>query len=205
MLSAIHLACVRGERFLFSSLDFQVERGVCLHVQGANGVGKTSLLRIVCGLAQAAEGQVLWNGQDTRDLGEAWHGELLFLGHHHAVKEELSARENLVLAAQLDGQALGEDRLQAALLQLGLHGCEDLPVRHLSQGQKRRVALTRLLTRRARLWVLDEPFTALDSGAAGLVGGLLDAHLADGGLALVTSHQPLSLAAGRLRTLSLAH
>lgn len=205
MLSAIQLACVRGERFLFASLDFKVERGECLHVQGANGVGKTSLLRIVCGLSEPAEGRVLWNEQDTRSLGDAWHGELLFLGHHHAVKEELSARENLTLAALLDGQPLDPAVLQAALSRLGLSACEDLPVRYLSQGQKRRVALTRLLTRRARLWVLDEPFTALDSAATGLISDLLDEHLAGGGLALITSHQAVSLANARLRELRLAH
>lgn len=205
MLSATHLACVRGERSLFHSLDFQVERGECLHVQGANGVGKTSLLRIVCGLAQPAQGQVLWDGQDTRRLGEAWHGELLFLGHQHALKEDLSARENLSLGARVEGQTLDEDRLQAALRRLGLQDCEDLPVRHLSQGQKRRVALTRLLTRRAALWVLDEPLTALDSTATGLIGELLDEHLARGGLALLTSHQPLRLARGAPRELTLVH
>jgi heme exporter protein A len=203
MLSASHLACVRGERRLFSALDFVVDQGECLHVQGENGCGKTSLLRIVSGLAHAAEGQVLWGGEDTRKLGEAWHAELLFIGHHHAVKEELTARENVMLAALLDGHALPDATLQAALTRMGLRGREDLPVRYLSQGQKRRVALTRLLTRRARLWLLDEPFTALDTAAIELVGGLITEHLAGGALVLLTSHQPLSLPGGRVRTLRL--
>jgi heme exporter protein A len=203
MLTVSQLACTRGERRLFSALDFEVDRGECVHVQGENGSGKTSLLRIVSGLAHAAEGQVLWNGEDTRKLGEAWHAELLFIGHHHAVKEELTARENVMLSALLDGHALPDVTLQSALSRMGLRGREDLPVRYLSQGQKRRVALTRLLTRPARLWLLDEPFTALDTAAVELVGGLITEHLAGRGSVLLTSHQPVSLPGGRVRTLRL--
>jgi heme exporter protein A len=146
---------------------------------------------------------VLWNGEDTRKLGEAWHAELLFIGHHHAVKEELTARENVMLSALLDGHALPDVTLRSALSRMGLRGREDLPVRYLSQGQKRRVALTRLLTRRARLWLLDEPFTALDTAAVELVGGLITEHLAGRGSVLLTSHQPLSLPGGHVRTLRL--
>jgi len=193
MLAVSGLACVRGERELFASLDFTVAAGECLHVQGENGSGKTSLLRIVCGLAHAAAGEVRWNGEPTRDLGDAWHRDMLYLGHHHAVKDDLTPRENLLLAARLDGDPADEPAVLDALMRLGLQHRVDLPVRHLSQGQRRRVALARLVTRPARLWILDEPFTALDTSAIATIGALIVAHLAAGGLVLLTSHQALDL------------
>ncbi len=162
-LSARALACVRGERRLFAGLDLRVDAGQWLHVRGENGVGKTSLLRMLAGLAKPAEGEIFWCGEPIAGATEQYHRSLLFLGHHDAVKDELSALENLDLAAALDGARLRSDEALAALRRFGLKGREDLPVRCLSAGQKRRVLLARLVTRKAALWLLDEPFTALDA------------------------------------------
>jgi heme exporter protein A len=197
MLTAHHLSCVRGERPLFTGLDLEVKAGEWLHVRGANGSGKTSLLRLLAGLATPAAGEIRWCGKPTREDGEAFRQDLLFLGHHGAVKEELTAAENLEFAAELDGCHLDRSEVLAALGRFGLKGREHLPVRFLSAGQKRRVLLARLLTRKAKLWVLDEPFTALDTRAVDMLGELVGEHLAGGGMAVVTSHQAIPLANGK--------
>jgi len=193
MLSAHGLGCIRGERKLFAGLDLQVGPGECLHVRGENGVGKTSLLRMLAGLSAPAEGEIHWRGRPIGDVADEYHQDLLFLGHHDAVKQDLTGMENLLFAARLDGAPLPADQALAALGRLGLRGREDLPVRCLSAGQKRRVALARLLTRKAVLWVLDEPFTALDAGAVEVLSSLIATHLADGGLAVLTSHQAIPI------------
>ena len=198
MLSAHGLTCVRGEVRLFAGLDLALDAGEWLHVRGGNGAGKTSLLRLLIGLAEPAEGEVAWCGRPIRQVTAEYHRDLLFLGHHGAVKDELSALENLTSAAALDGSTLPAQEAAAALHRFGLEGREDLPVRFLSAGQKRRVLLARLVTRKARLWVLDEPFTALDTKAAELLATLIGEHLANNGLAVMTSHQPLPLADGKV-------
>jgi heme exporter protein A len=198
MLSAHRLSCVRGERPLFSGLEFALGAGQWAHVRGGNGTGKTSLLRLLSGLAQPADGEVRWNGQPIAQAGEEWRRELMFLGHQPAVKEELSALENLRLAAGLDGDDLDEDRAEQALWRFGLRGREELPVRFLSAGQKRRVLLARTLTRKARLWILDEPFTALDVAAVDMLAGIVQEHLDEGGMAVVTSHQAIPMANGQV-------
>ena len=197
MLSVTDLSCVRGERSLFDGIDFSVDAGEWLHVRGANGCGKTSLLRLLAGLSQPAKGAINWCGKPTGEDAQAYRAELLFLGHHAAVKEELTALENLQLASELDGGGLPRPEAFAALQRFGLKGREDLPVRFLSAGQKRRVLLARLVTRKAKLWVLDEPFTALDTRAVQMLGTLIGEHLADGGMAVVTSHQAVPIAAGK--------
>lgn len=197
MLSAHDLTCVRGERRLFAGLELALAPGEWLHVRGENGAGKTSLLRLLVGLMPPAAGEIRWCGEPIRKLGEDYHREMLFLGHHGAIKEELTALENLQLAAQLDGDDLSEREALAALHRFGLKGREELSVRFLSAGQKRRVLLARLVTKKAKLWVLDEPFTALDVKAVDMLSGLIGEHVADGGMAVLTSHQSMPIAGGR--------
>lgn len=203
MLEASNLECVRGEKSLFSGLSFRLAAGACLLVQGTNGSGKTSLLRMLVGLAAPAQGEIRWNGAPIRQLAEDYRRELIYCGHAGAVKDELTAQENVRMSARLAGQAVAEQDARNALRRLGLKGREDLPARVLSAGQKRRVALSRLLLGNHRLWVLDEPLTALDRKAAGDLCGIIDAHLANGGMAVLTSHQDLPLAAGRIEHLRL--
>lgn len=193
MLDARQLTCLRGTRRLFSGIDFVVGPGCWAHVRGANGAGKTSLLRLLTGLTPPDAGEVRWNGE--RVGGERFRGELMYLGHAAAVKEDLSAVENLICSAAVEGMALSRGIAEAALQHWGLTGSEDLPVRYLSSGQKRRVLLARMVCRPARLWVLDEPFTALDVHAGKVLSKLLAGHLAGGGVAVITSHQAVPLAA----------
>lgn len=193
MLEARMLSCVRGERRLFQDLNLTVTGGECLHVRGENGVGKTSLLRLLTGLSAPEAGEILWNGQSiTKDV-YSYHRELLFLGHRDALKEDLTALENLQLYAALDDIQLPEDKALAALWRFGLRGREHLPVNCLSAGQKRRVLMARMLTRQAKLWILDEPFNALDIHAVKALQGLIAEHVEQGGLVVLTSHQEVSL------------
>lgn len=198
MLSVHGLTCVRGERRLFAGLDFEVAAGEWVHVRGENGAGKTSLLRMLVGLMAVADGDIRWRGESTRTVAEDFRRELLFLGHHGAVKEELTALENLQLASRLDGDELPDREALAALHRFGLKGREELPVRFLSAGQKRRVLLARLVTRKATLWVLDEPFTALDVKAVDMLSALIGEHLAGGGIAVLTSHQSMPIPGGKV-------
>ncbi|MCK9284224.1 MAG: cytochrome c biogenesis heme-transporting ATPase CcmA [Rhodocyclaceae bacterium] len=198
MLTVANLACVRGERRLFEDVSFSLEQGQWLHLEGENGAGKTSLLRIVCGLLHKESGEICWAGRPVAESDDEYRADLLYLGHAGAIKEELTALENLRIAAALGGRKLDETAAFAALRRLGLKGREDLPARFLSQGQKRRVALARLLTSRAKLWVLDEPFVALDVRAVDELCSIIAEHLRGGGMALFTSHQAVNLgAAGR--------
>ena len=192
-LQAQDLACVRGERKLFSNLSFSLSSGDCLHVRGENGVGKTSLLRLLTGLSKPEAGQVLWNQGSISKNANQYHRELLFLGHRDALKEELSALENLQIYAELDGIELPIEKALAALWRFGLRGRENLPVNYLSAGQKRRVLMARMLTRQAKLWILDEPFNALDINAVAQLEQLMAEHLASGGLLVLTSHQAVNI------------
>ncbi|HEX8987997.1 MAG TPA: cytochrome c biogenesis heme-transporting ATPase CcmA [Rhodocyclaceae bacterium] len=198
MLTAHDLTCVRGERRLFAGVDLAVGPGEWLHVRGENGAGKTSLLRLLVGLMQPAEGEIRWDGVPVRELSDEYRRQMLFLGHHGAVKEELTTLENLHFAAELDGIELPEREAIAALHRFGLRGREELPVRFLSAGQKRRVLLARLVTRKAKLWVLDEPFTALDVKAVDMLSALIAEHLGQGGMAVLTSHQAMPIEGGRV-------
>jgi heme exporter protein A len=197
MLSVSDLSCVRGERRLFSGLSLEVAAGEWLHVQGENGAGKTTLLRTLVGLSHPDHGEIRWRGESIRELGEDYRREILYLGHHGAVKEELTPLENLHLAAALDGRNLDDRATLAALHRFGLKGREELPVRFLSAGQKRRVLLARLVTRNAPLWVLDEPFTALDVKAVDMLSALIGEHVAGGGMAVLTSHQAMPIPGGK--------
>ena len=193
MLDACGLACTRGDRRLFSDVNFTLAPGDWLQVEGENGAGKTSLLRMVCGLLHKEAGEIRWNGQSVTEVDDEYRGDLLYLGHAGAIKEELTALENLRIGAALGGRTLDEAAAVAALWRLGLKGREGLAARFLSQGQKRRVALARLLTSKAKLWVLDEPFVALDVRAVDLLCTIIGEHLRAGGMALLTSHQEVNL------------
>ena len=193
MLEARALTCVRGDRQLFSGLNLAISLGECLHVRGENGVGKTSLLRLLTGLSQPESGEVLWNGLSISKEPSTYHRELLFLGHRDALKEDLTALENLQLYATLDDVQLPVDKALGALWRFGLRGREYLPVNCLSAGQKRRVLMARMLTRQAKLWILDEPFNALDTHAVQALQGLIAEHIEQGGLVVLTSHQAVSL------------
>jgi heme exporter protein A len=202
LLDGAALECTRGERTLFAGLDFSLREGELLRIAGANGSGKTSLLRLLAGLSQPEAGQVKWDGEPISRIVQDYHRALLFLGHHAAVKEELTGAENLQLSAQLDGGEIDRAEVDHALGRFGLKGREDLPVRVLSAGQKRRVLLARLMTRKAKLWVLDEPFTALDTRAVEMLGNLAREHLAQGGMAVITSHQAVPIEGGKVLELS---
>jgi heme exporter protein A len=204
VLEAIDLECLRGERRLFAALSFVAEAGSLLWVVGANGSGKTSLLRILSTLLPPDSGEVRWRGDSVRGLGEAYRAELLYLGHAPAVKDDLTGLENLDFALRQHGVAAGKQSVLAALDEFGLGGREDLPARSLSQGQKRRVALARLALGGGKaLWVLDEPFTALDAVAVGLVRRHLALQLERGGVVVLTSHQDVDLAGLRVHRLAL--
>ena len=193
MLEARALSCIRGERRLFQDLSLRVSSGECLHVRGENGVGKTSLLRLLTGLSKPEAGEILWNGQAINKEASVYHRELLFLGHRDALKEDLTALENLQLYAALDDLDLPDDKALSALWRFGLRGREHLPVNCLSAGQKRRVLMARMLTRQAKLWILDEPFNALDIHAVQALQDLISEHIEQGGLVVLTSHQEVSL------------
>ena len=193
MLEARALSCIRGERRLFQDLSLRVSSGECLHVRGENGVGKTSLLRLLTGLSKPEAGEILWNGQAINKEASVYHRELLFLGHRDALKEDLTALENLQLYAALDDLDLPDDKALSALWRFGLRGREHLPVNCLSAGQKRRVLMARMLTRQAKLWILDEPFNALDIHAVQALQDLIVEHIEQGGLVVLTSHQEVSL------------
>jgi heme exporter protein A len=199
MLEASQLECVRGDRRLFAGVSFRLEGGELLNLQGKNGAGKTSLLRMLVGLAQPVAGEIAWRGVAIRKLAEDYRAELCYMGHHNAIKEELTPLENLLAAARLAGEPLSDEQALEALYAVGLGGREDLQAKYLSQGQKRRVALARLIHERRALWVLDEPFVALDVAAVDMVAGLIGAHLQRGGLAVMTTHQAVNIPAGAVR------
>ncbi len=203
MLEVADLACQRGDRLLFSGLSFSLEAGTLLHVRGHNGSGKTTLLRTLCGLLTPDAGDILWNGEQVRRLGEDFHRDTLYFGHLNGIKSDLTAIENLRVAAILDGDQAPEAAILDVLEEMGLAGFEDLPTKVLSQGQKKRVALARLLLSRAPLWILDEPFTALDVDAVDRLQLLIAEHVAQDGLVILTTHQEVALTSGQIRRLHL--
>jgi len=191
-LTAEKLACVRGDRALFDGLNFHVTAGQALAVEGANGAGKTSLLRLIAGFLAPAKGRILVKtGQGESDDAEE-RGRLVgWLGHLDGLKPQMTALEQLLFYARL--HAVAEADLPALLAEVGLARQAELPCRYLSAGQKRRLALARLLASRRPLWLLDEPFAALDASGQNLMALAMASHCGEGGIVIAATHDPLGL------------
>jgi heme exporter protein A len=189
VLTAENLECVRGERTLFANLSLNIVSGKILFIQGANGSGKTTLLRMLSGLSQPQSGRVNWNSIDIQSLAEDYTGQVLYIGHLPGIKEDLTVVENLQFSATLAGANVSREHAINSLTQLDIARCADLPTRVLSQGQKRRIALTRLWIQKNPIWILDEPFTALDLATIGKLTSHIEAFANAGGIVVFTSHQ----------------
>lgn len=192
-LTTHDLACERSERLLFKGLSFGLAASQLLLVQGGNGQGKTSLLRLLTGLGRPDAGEVRWHGEPIAQCRERYHRDMAYLGHTNGIKDDLNPVENLRFHGALHGRPFAHDPAVATLKRLGLSRCLDLPCRALSFGQRRRVALTALLLAQAQLWILDEPLTGLDVNAVALVEGLIRDHLNAGGMVVATTHQVMNL------------
>ncbi|MFA9500674.1 cytochrome c biogenesis heme-transporting ATPase CcmA [Mannheimia sp. E30BD] len=183
------IACERGETRLFEGCNLIVNSGDWVQIEGHNGIGKTSLLRILAGVSLPAEGEVLWNDIPIQKQRDEYYSELFYLGHYSGVKPELTAWENLRFFQKVQQLPQDDDALWEALNKVSLIGREDLPCSQLSAGQQRRVALAKLWLTNAKLWILDEPFTAIDKkGVADLISHI-EQHCEKGGLVIFTSHQ----------------
>jgi heme exporter protein A len=202
-LSADNLVGVRGDKLLFEQLNFKLINGTVLYLQGANGSGKTTLLRMISGLSQPHAGSVKWGGDDIYALVEDYHQQVLYIGHLPGIKEDLTALENLQFSLALAGNEVSLSRASEVLEMLGLANRLNLPTRVLSQGQKRRVALARLWLQDLPLWILDEPFTALDTDAAGLLKARIEAFANDGGMVVMTTHQEVAMQVPQFQQLRL--
>jgi len=195
LLEVSALAAARGDRVLFASLDFSVPAGGLLQVTGRNGTGKTTLLRVLARLARPEAGVARWKGTLVDELGDEYFADLCYLGHAPAIKDDLTARENLAISAGIAGVTVDAAAIDAALAEVGLIGREMLPGRVLSQGQRRRVALAQLYLGSRKLWLLDEPLAALDTEAADAFIARLGQHLHGGGVAVVATHHAIEPAA----------
>lgn len=205
LLAARDLVSVRGDRLLFQGLSFALLPGTLLKVEGPNGAGKTSLLRILAGLLRPETGSVTWRGQDIAARPGDYAGDRRYIGHQNGHGLALTARENLRVAAALQGVVSDAASLETVLAAVGLSHAGATPAVRLSSGQRRRLALARLLLGKAGIWILDEPLNALDRDGQALVSRLLTDHLMSDGVAVISTHQPLTLSAGlRQQTLTLA-
>lgn len=193
MLDLSGVCCARGGLPLLNDIHLRIEPGQCWHLTGPNGSGKTTLLRLMAGLTQVDAGDILWNGASIRSPHSDYKRQSLYLGHTNALQETATVAENLAYQAALHLQSLGRTAIEDLLIRHRLQDCIDKPVKHLSQGQKRRAAMVRLDCSPARLWLLDEPLVALDHAAITRLGSTLDQHLALGGMVVFTSHQSLPL------------
>ncbi len=200
LLEVRALTCERSERLLFRDLEFSLDSGQVLQVRGGNGSGKTTLMRIVCGLNDSFEGELYWRGETLGERWEAFHANLLYIGHRVAVNHVLTPLENLRWSCRLHDPA-DDAGIRAALAEMDLAGYEDSPCYSLSAGQQQRVSLARLSLSSAELWILDEPFTTLDVDGVALLENLVARHAREGGAVLITTHHKLVLP--HLRTLTL--
>lgn len=198
-----NLSCTREDRTLFSGLSFHLTAGQAIQIEGPNGSGKTTLLRMLCGLRLADKGEIYWNGCDISEERGAFLSNLNYIGHAHGVKGELTPLENLRVSQAMAARS-NSLPLDDALEKVGLLGFEDVPSRTLSAGQRRRVALARLLINPAPLWILDEPFTAIDIQGQKQIENMITQHVLDGGMAILTSHHPLDLSEDHLSRVNLA-
>ena len=203
MLSAHNLTCIREERVLFEALNLSIYPGDILQIEGPNGAGKTSLMRILAGLSQPYDGDIQFQGKSITDQRELFHQNLLYLGHLPGVKDELTAQENLAFNLALHG--LDTSTAESTLTEVNLLGFEDALASHLSAGQHRRIALSRLWQSQAKIWILDEPFTAIDKLGVEKLEQLFLQHADNGGCVILTTHQDLSLPAERVKKVSLAY
>ena len=194
MLEAKEISCIRGNRELFRHLSFRVEGGTALRIHGANGAGKTSLLRMIAGLSPVAEGRISWDGQTLAAMGDEYHSQLVFVGHANALKAHLTPCENLHFGLAVQGLSADAGSVRAALDEEGLASAVDVPAQWLSAGQQRRVALTRTRFAAGRkLWILDEPFSSLDDAAVARLSSRLAGHVRNGGVVVYTTHQDVQI------------
>ena len=205
LLQGINLFCERDRRILFEDLNIAVSAGEVLQVEGPNGSGKTTLLRILTGLSDAFEGELLWEGQALKKVREQYYQHMQYLGHAAGIKPALTAEENLQWYAAIRGQDAVQSRnkISEVLAKVGLQGYEDMPCHTLSAGQQRRVNLARLYLSPAKLWILDEPFTAIDKAGVQAIETLIGEQAKAGGAVIVTTHQDLQ-SVPNLRRINLA-
>ena len=189
-LEVKNLACERGGRLLFSNISFSLNPGAVLVIEGRNGAGKTTLLRMLAGLRSIEDGVVSFDGLSIEQLADAYYQQMAYLGHLNAVKYDLTVSENLKFAQQLSTVV---SNIDDALHKVGLDGYQDTLSRHLSAGQKRKLALARLLCIHKRLWILDEPFTSLDKSSIAMFEDLIHEHVSQGGMVIITTHHPINL------------
>ena len=204
MLEAHDISARRGFTRLFSGLSFKVQAGEALVITGANGTGKTTLLRMLAGLSAPASGTLSWNGQPVGPFDATLRRAVAFAGHAPALKDELTAEENLAALVALSEGEADRDHVRAALDDVALTRQRHLPARVLSQGQRRRIGLARLTLVRRVLWLLDEPVTALDAAGTALLASLVGDHVAQGGIAVAATHTALDLPQARMRSLALS-
>ncbi|WFB47368.1 cytochrome c biogenesis heme-transporting ATPase CcmA [Vibrio coralliilyticus] len=204
MLEVSQLTAIRDERILFESLSFTINSGELVQIEGRNGTGKTTLLRIVTGLGDRDSGEIVWNGENIESNRDAYHQDLLFLGHQTGVKRELTAYENLRFYLNIHSRnPVVKETIYSALMKVGLVGREDVPVAQLSAGQQRRVALARLWLSDHKLWILDEPLTAIDKQGVKVLESLFLSHAEDGGIVILTTHQDMFADNRKLRKIKL--
>lgn len=201
LLSANELTCIREDRILFEALNFSVCCGDVIQVEGPNGSGKTSLLRILAGLSQPYDGTVLFREQDIVEQSDIFHQNLLYLGHLPGVKGEMTAQENLEFNLSLHGN--DSAKAEETLEKVNLLGFEDALASHLSAGQHRRISLARLWQSKASIWILDEPFTAIDKHGVTQLEQLFLAHAQRGGCVILTTHQDLSFPEDKVKKITL--
>lgn len=203
MLDVNNLTAIRDEKVLFEHLSFNIDAGELVQIEGRNGTGKTTLLRIITGLADRDEGEIYWNKVNIEEDRDSYHSDLLFLGHQTGIKRELTAFENLHFYQSVHSAKNSKEDIYQALVQVGLVGREDVPVAKLSAGQQRRVALARLWLSEQKLWILDEPLTAIDKQGVKVLEALFLNHAENGGIVILTTHQDMFADHDKLRKIKL--